>query len=80
MTLPVTVKVSKRHQIALPSRARRALNIQPGDHLLVDIQDGLLILVPRPKDYVAHMVGLHKEVWTGVDGAEYVNEEREAWT
>ncbi len=79
MTLPVTVKVSKRHQISLPSRARRALNIQPGDRLLVDIQDGLLILVPRPKDYVAHMAGLHKEVWIGVDAAEYVDEEREAW-
>ncbi len=79
MTLPVTVKVSKRHQISLPSRARRALNILPGDRLLVDVQDGLLILVPRPKDYVAHMAGLHKEVWTGVDAAEYVDEEREAW-
>lgn len=80
MALPVTVKVSKRHQIALPSRARRALNIRPGDRLLVDIQDGLIVLVPRPEDYVAHMAGLYKEVWAGVDGAEYVDEEREAWT
>ncbi len=79
MTAPVTVKVSKRHQIALPSRARRALNIQPGDRLLVDIQDGLLILMPRPKDYVAHMAGLHKEIWTGVDTDRYMDEEREAW-
>ena len=58
----------------------RALNIRPGDRLLVAIQDGLLILVPRPKDYVAHMAGLYKEVWTGVDAAEYVDEAREAWT
>jgi len=80
MASPVTVKVSKRHQIALPSRARRALNIRPGDRLLVDVQDGLIVLVPHPKDYVAHMAGLYKEIWAGVDGAEYVDEEREAWT
>lgn len=80
LTLPVTAKVSKRHQIALPSRARRALNIRPGDRRLVDIQDGLLILVPRPEDYVAHMAGLHRDVWADVDGAQYVDEEREAWT
>jgi len=80
MARTVTVKVSKRHQIALPSIARRALNIQPGDRLLVDVQDGVLILVPRPADYVAHMAGLHREVWEGVDAAEYVDAEREAWS
>jgi AbrB family looped-hinge helix DNA binding protein len=79
MAQRMSVKVSGRYQIALPSIARRHLNIQAGDRLLVDIQDGLLILLPQPQDYVAHMAGLHREVWDGLDTAQYINEERDAW-
>ena len=31
----------------MPSVARERLNIQSGDRLLVDVQDGLLILLPQ---------------------------------
>ena len=79
MTQGLSVKVSGRYQIALPSMARRHLNIQAGDRLLVDIQDGLLILLPQRQDYVAHMTGLHREVWEGMDTTQYINEERDAW-
>ena len=79
MAQRMSVKVSGRYQIALPSIARRHLNIQAGDRLLVDIQDGLLILLPQPQDYVAHMTGLHREVWEGMDTTQYINEERDAW-
>jgi len=41
-----TVKVSNRYQISLPSLARKQLNIQAGDRLLVDIQDGMIVLLP----------------------------------
>jgi AbrB family looped-hinge helix DNA binding protein len=73
-----TVKVSNRYQIALPSAARKKLNIQAGDRLLVDIQDGMIILLPEPKDYVEHLAGLHKEIWQGVDTTEYLEQERDA--
>lgn len=79
MSEPTTVKVSGRYQISLPSRARQLLNIQAGDRLLVDIQDGLLILIPQPTDYVAEMAGLHQNVWKGIDTTTYLNEERAAW-
>lgn len=74
-----SVKVSRRHQISLPSRARRSLNIEAGDRLLVDIQDNMIILMPQPDDFVKHMAGLHKEIWQQINTAEYINEEREAW-
>ncbi len=80
MSQSATVKVSNRYQISLPSKARKRLNIQAGDRLLVDIQDRFLILLPQPKNYVARMAGLHREVWEGVNTAEYLNEERESWT
>lgn len=80
MTDLTTVKISSRYQISIPSRARKQLAIDAGDQLLVDVQDGVLVLVPQPDDYVAHMAGLHQEVWGNVDTAVYLNEERNAWT
>jgi AbrB family looped-hinge helix DNA binding protein len=79
MSESMSVKVSGRYQISLPSRARQELNIEAGDRLLVDIQDGMIILVPQPADYVADMAGLYANVWQNVNTAAYLNEEREAW-
>lgn len=69
-----TIKVSHRYQVSIPSAARRRLNIQVGDRLLVDIQDGMLILIPAPTDFVVHMAGLHHELWQGVDTTEYLSD------
>jgi AbrB family looped-hinge helix DNA binding protein len=75
----VSVKVSRRYQIVVPRIARERLNIQSGDRLLVDIQDGLLILLPQPRDYTTHLAGLHREVWEGLDTTAYLQQERDAW-
>lgn len=77
---PITVKVSKKFQIAVPAIARQELNIQNGDRLLVDIQDGLIILMPEPTNYTQAMQGLHKEIWEGVDVQNYIDEERDSWS
>lgn len=79
MTEGASVKVSSRFQISVPASAREELNINSGDRLLVDVQDGLLILVPMPQDYTTHLAGLHKEVWEGLDSTAYLQEERAAW-
>jgi AbrB family looped-hinge helix DNA binding protein len=73
------VKVSKRHQVALPSVARQALGISAGDRLLVDVQDNLIILLPEPASYTARLAGLHRAVWADVGSAVYLAEERAAW-
>lgn len=80
MTRPASVKVSSRYQISVPRRARELLDIQKGDRLLVDVQDGLLILLPQPKDYTRRLAGLHREVWAGLDAGAYLREERGAWS
>jgi len=74
-----TVKVSKRYQIAVPAAARDRMHIQSGDRLIVDIQDGMMILLPEPLNYTEHLAGLHKAIWENVDGQEYVIKERESW-
>jgi len=74
-----SVKVSNRYQISLPSAARKKLNIHAGDRLLVDIQDGLIILMPQPKSYTEQLAGLHKDLWQNVDPDAYVEKERTEW-
>lgn len=80
MSSNLSVKVSSRYQIAVPRQAREQLNIKQGDRLLVDIQDGVMVLIPQPKDFAKHMAGLHREVWEGVDTTEYLQRERTSWT
>ena len=79
MAQSTSVKVSSRYQIAVPKIARERLKIEKGDRLLVDVQDGLLILLPQPRDYTAHLAGLHKEIWADLDTDAYLREERDEW-
>ena len=79
MTEAISVKVSQRYQIALPSLARKQLNIQAGDRLLVDIQGGMIVLLPQPENYAEYLAGLHKDIWQDVDTDAYLEQERDAW-
>lgn len=79
--MPTTsVKVSAKYQIAVPQIARKKLNIKKGDRLLVDVQDGVIVLIPEPKRYTEYLQGLHGDMWKGVDVQKYLNGERDAWT
>jgi len=79
MSQSVSVKVSSRYQIAVPRIARERLDIKSGDRLLVDVQDGLWILLPQPKDHTAQLAGLHRDMWAGLDTTAYLEEERDEW-
>ena len=74
-----TVKVSRRYQITLPATVRSRLNIQSGDLLMVDIQDGILILLPKPESFTQALAGLHKEIWEGIEPNDYIDKERQGW-
>jgi AbrB family looped-hinge helix DNA binding protein len=67
------VKVSAKYRIAIPRSAREKLKIKVGDRLLVDVQDGIIILIPEPKRYADHLQGLHNEIWKGVDVKKYLD-------
>ena len=75
-----SVKVSAKYQIAVPQIARKKLNIKKGDRLLVDVQDGAIVLIPQPKRYTDYLQGLHSEIWKDIDVQDYLKGEREAWT
>lgn len=78
MPQPVTtVKVSKKLQIAVPSMARRALDILPGDRLAVTVEGGAIYLRPVPRDPLAALRRRHGDVWRG--GSAWLEQERQAW-
>jgi AbrB family looped-hinge helix DNA binding protein len=74
------VKVSSRYQITLPSGVRHQLKIEAGDRLVVDVQDGMMLLIPIPTNYVDALTGHHREIWAGVDTDAYLRQERDSWT
>ena len=73
------VKVNGRNQITLPRNVREKLKIKTGDYLLVNIQNGMMILVPQPESNADHMQGLHAEIWKDINTENYLDEERKAW-
>lgn len=75
---PISVKISSKHQIAVPSEIRKALELEAGDRLLAQIRDGVIVLVPQRGDAVDQLRGLHREIWKG-DIQAYLDEERDAW-
>ena len=68
----LSAKVSTKHQISLPSVARRKLGIEPGDRLSVEITQDSLILRLRPARPSERLRGLGRDVWKGIDPVEYV--------
>ena len=75
----LSVKVSTKHQIVVPSEARRSLGIVPGDRLEVEVKDGSIVLRPRPRRASERLRGVGGDMWHGVDPVEYVRELRGEW-
>ena len=73
------VRVSRKHQVVVPREAREALGVGAGDELVVEVENGKVLMKPKPRNYSKHMLGLHKSVWKGVKTESYVRTEREAW-
>lgn len=44
--------------------------------MLVDVRGDHVLLMREPDDYAEQLTGLHAEVWSGIDPAEYVRRER----
>jgi AbrB family looped-hinge helix DNA binding protein len=73
----LSVKVSTKHQISVPSDARRRLGIQAGDRLSVEITEDTMVLRRRPERPSERLRGLGAEVWKDTDPVAYVRELRD---
>jgi AbrB family looped-hinge helix DNA binding protein len=75
----LSVKVSSKHQIAVPSEARAKLGIRAGDRLVVTVTDDSIVLTKRPARPSDRLRGLGAGMWDGVDAVEYVRALRREW-
>jgi AbrB family looped-hinge helix DNA binding protein len=57
MTEPATTTLSSKHRITLPVALVRELGLAPGDKLIVRLEDGLIVLKPRPRSWVDYISG-----------------------
>lgn len=73
--------ISSKNQITLPARLLRELGLKAGDRLAVEIDEGELVLHPRPQDWVSYTAGALKGLYG--EGKEeidaYVQKLRGEW-
>lgn len=67
----LSVKVSTKHQIAVPSEARRALGIEAGDRLDVELTPDSMV-IRRHVPAGTRLFGKYKGMWGDVDPVEWV--------
>lgn len=75
----VSVKVSTKQQISLPSEARRRLGIKAGDRLTVEVVEDALVLRLRPEKPSERLAGIGRHIWDGVDPVERIRKMRDEW-
>ncbi len=73
----LSVKVSAKHQIVVPSEIRRKLGIHAGDRLVVEVRDDEWVLRRRPEKASERLRGLGKGLYG--DPVEYVRQLRDEW-
>lgn len=65
--------LSSKNQIVIPREAREALDIKPGDKLLVTVMGSKVLVLEKPKSYHKAILG------RGAYPKDYLKKERESW-
>jgi AbrB family looped-hinge helix DNA binding protein len=68
-------KLSSKNQIVIPREAREALDLKPGDKLLITTVGGRIIVMERPKSYRAALAGIAQ----GLYPKDYLRKEHSSW-
>ena len=67
--------LSTKNQIVIPREARQALQVKPGDKLLVVVRGERVLVLQKPKSHHAAIRGLARGVYSGA----YLPKERQSW-
>jgi AbrB family looped-hinge helix DNA binding protein len=70
-------KLSSKNQIVIPREAREALDLKPGDKLIVRVHGGSLLILEKPKSY--HRAILGRGAYPGAYPNDYLKKERDSW-
>lgn len=65
--------LSSKNQIVIPREAREALDLKPGDKLLVTVMGGKVLVLEKPKSYHKAILG------RGTYPKDYLKKERDSW-
>ena len=74
----LSVKISTKHQIAVPSEARKKLGLKAGDRLDVEIE-GDVIHLRRHVPAGTRLLGIGAHIYDGTDPAERIRALRDEW-
>lgn len=67
--------LSTKNQIVIPREAREALQVKPGDKLIILVRGDRVIILQKPKAHHAAIRGLARRVHS----RSYLQKERESW-
>jgi len=67
--------LSSKNQIVIPREARNALQVKPGDKLLVVVRGERVIVLEKPKSHHAAIRGMGR----GVYSRTHLRKERQSW-
>jgi AbrB family looped-hinge helix DNA binding protein len=67
--------LSTKNQIVIPREAREALQVKPGDKLLVVVHGDRVIVLQKPKSHGDALRGLGR----GLYSRAYLQKERRSW-
>jgi AbrB family looped-hinge helix DNA binding protein len=67
--------LSAKNQIVIPREAREALQVKPGDRLVVVVRGDRVIVLEKPKSHQAAIRGLAR----GAYPKAYLRKERRSW-
>ena len=74
----LSVKISTKHQIAVPSEARKRLGLKAGDRLDVEIE-GDVVHLRRHVPAGTRLLGIGAHLYDGTDAAERIRALRDDW-
>ena len=66
--------VSSKNQIVIPREAREALQVKPGDKVLVSVLGGKVLVLENPKSHRAALSGIAR----GLYPKDYLKKERKS--
>lgn len=55
-----TMTMGPKGQIVIPAAIRRAVDLQPGQRVDIEVRDGVVVLTPIPKDLVSYLAGKYR--------------------
>jgi AbrB family looped-hinge helix DNA binding protein len=52
-----TMTMGPKGQVVIPAAVRKAVNLEPGQRVDIEVRDGVLVLTPIPKDLIGYLAG-----------------------